>query len=155
MTSVVAKKSPSNFIRSPTETRKSRMIRNSTTPTRISIVKHAHDTSLVSLAHNFAAGFSKRQENYQKFSASLLKNKSLLVPTRLALKRQRAALKSPTLQYEPIRSETFQIELGNSDDTTIRSSPEPHRIKSTSNYISLLREDTPHTLPKDISLMYR
>jgi len=143
MTSLVTEEFPSNFIRSPTELTRSRMNRDSTTPTRTSIIKHVHDTSLVSLAYNFASRVSRRQESYEKFSASLLKNKSLLVPTRLALKRQRAAIKSPTLQYEPVRSETFQIELGNPGDIT------------TSNHINQLREDTPHTLPKDISLLYR
>ena len=75
----------------------------STMTTMTPIIKHAHENSLVSLAHDFAHRGTKRDENYQAFSASLLKNKSLLVPTRLALKRQRAALKDRSLQYEPIQ----------------------------------------------------
>jgi hypothetical protein len=128
-----------------TETASSKIHEDIPRPTRTSILKHVHDNSLITLAHNFAYQASKRQANYQKFSASLLKNKTLLVPTRLALKRQRAAFKSPTLQYEPIQSETFQIELGNSNNIP---SSEDHRIKSTSIH-------TNHTTPNDISLMYR
>jgi hypothetical protein len=145
---------PSNYNRSRLETPRSRIIGNITTPTMVSVMKHAHDTSLVSLAHNFASELLKRQENDQGFSASLLKNKSLLVPTRLALKRQRAAIKSPTLQHEPIQSETFQIELGNPDEN-IATPTEFNHIKSTSNYINQLREEIPQTVPTDISLMYR
>ena len=154
MTTIVTEFSPSNYNRNRLETAKSKLIENVTTPTMSSVMKHAHDTSLITLAHNFASRLTKREENYQKFSASLLKNKSLLVPTRLALKRQRAALKSPSLQYEPLRSESFQIELGNFDQTTAPT-PEYIRTKSTTNSTSQLREDTPHTLPTDISLMYR
>lgn len=151
----ITKQLPSNNIPSRTDTARSRMIRQSTTPTMASVLTHAHDNSLISLAHNFASGVTKRQENYQKFSASLLKNKSLLVSTRLAIKRQQAALQSPSLQYEPLRSETFQIELGNPTDIKSTSSPDYNRIKSTSHYTSHLRGDTPHTALTDISLMYR
>lgn len=146
---------PSNYSPTRLETAKTKMIvADFNTPTVASTLRHAHDTSLTSLAHHFAAQTSKRDENYRQFSASLLKNKSLLIPTRLALKRQRAALKSPSLQYEPLRSETFQIELGNSDQGT-SPTPEYIRAKSTTNSTSQIREDTPHTLPTDISLMYR
>jgi hypothetical protein len=150
----ITKQLPSNNTPSRTDTARSRMIRQSTTPTMASVLTHAHDNSLISLAYNFASGVTKRQENYQKFSASLLKNKSLLVPTRLAIKRQQAALQNPSLQYEPLRSETFQIELGNPTDIK-STSPDYNRIKSTSHYTSQLRGDTPHTALTDISLMYR
>ncbi|CAF1162348.1 unnamed protein product [Rotaria sp. Silwood1] len=159
---------PSRYTRSRTATAKVKVINDlaaSTVTTITPMVKRAHDISLVTLAQDFAYRVSKRQENYQKFSASLLKNKSLLVPTRLALKRQRAAFKGPSLQYEPIRSEKFQIELGslndergqsNRIDTRQTTTPEDdNRIKSTSNQTSSLREGTPHTIPTDISLMYR
>lgn len=145
---------PSNYSPSRLETPKTKLVADINTPTVASTLKHAHDTSLTSLAHNFASRLSKREEHYRQFSASLLKNKSLLVPTRLALKRQRAALKSPSLQYEPLRSEIFQIELGNFDPST-SPSPEYIRAKSTTNSNSQIREDTPHTIPTDISLMYR
>lgn len=98
-----------------------------------SVLRHAHDTSLISLAQNFASQTTKRENAYGNLSSSLLKNKNLLVPTRLALKRQRAAMRSPLLQYEPIQSETYQIELGNTNETS----------------------QTPQTLRNDITLMYR
>lgn len=147
----IAEQSPSNNI-TRTTTAKSKMIR--TTPTLTTVLTHAHDNSLVSLAHNFASQGTKRQESYHKFSASLLKNKSLLVPTRLAIKRQRAALKSPSLQYEPIHSETYQIELGNPTDM-ISASSDFRRVKSTSFHTSHVKEDTSHTIPTDIALLYR
>ncbi|CAF1116969.1 unnamed protein product [Rotaria sordida] len=158
----------SKSIRSRSVPAKSKIIHDlgtSTLTTMTPITKHVHNISLVTLAQNFAHRVSKRQENYQKFSASLLKNKTLLVPTRLALKRQRAAFRSPLLQYEPVRSERFQIELGNLDNTIIQNhrddtrpttTPEDdNRIRSTSNQTNSLREDTPHILPTDISLMYK
>jgi len=154
MTAAMMESSPSNYYGSRIQTARSRIIGNVPTPTMSSVIKYAHDTSLVSLAHNFASDISRRQGNYQRFSASLLKNKSLLVPTRLALKRQRAALKSPALQYEPLQSETFQIELGNPDEPTATSLGH-NRIRSTLNYTNQLREETSQTLPIDISLMYR
>jgi hypothetical protein len=160
----ITNSSPSNNIRSRTVTARSRSMGDLATPTITPIRNHPHDISLVSFAHNFVSRTSKRRESYQKFSASLLKNKSLLVPTRLALKRQQAALKSPTLLYEPIRSDTFQIELGNPSDITTQNdqqytkaiSSEHNQIKSTSNYNSgQVKEDIPYTLPTDILLMYR
>ncbi|CAF2585624.1 unnamed protein product [Rotaria sp. Silwood2] len=159
---------PSRYIRGRTATAKVKVIHElagSTLTTMTPITKRAHNISLVTLAQDFAHRVSKRQENYQKFSSSLLKNKSLLVPTRLAIKRQRAAFKGPSLQYEPVRSEKFQMELGSLVDTTEQiyrgdtrqttTPEEDNRIKSTSIPTSSLREDTPHTNPADISLMYR
>lgn len=154
MTTVVREFLPSNYNSNRLETPKSKIIGDFNAPTMSSVMKHAHDNSLISLAHNFASRLSKREANYRKFSESLLKNKSLLVPTRLALKRQRAALKSPSLQYEPIRSAAYQIELGNSEEAT-SPSPEYIRAKSTTNSSSHGRDDTPQALPADISLMYR
>jgi len=108
--------------------------RQSATTSRVtSVLKHPHDISLISLANNFVSQTSKRTTDYERLSSSLLKNKNLLVPTRLALKRQRAAICSPLLQYEPIRSETFQIELGNTNEAS----------------------QTPQTVRNDITLMYR
>jgi hypothetical protein len=148
----VTKRPHSNYARTRAVTARSNMT------AMTSIVKHTHENSLVTLAQDFASRTSNRSENHQAFSLSLLKNKSLLVPTRLALKRQRAALKDRSLQYEPIQSDVFQIELGNPDEVLTqkseddRHSSDYHRIKSTS---SPSREDTPRTLPTDISLMYR
>lgn len=151
MTTVVREFLPINYDPSRLQTPKSKVIGEFQTPTMSSVMKHAHDNTLISLAHNFATRHSKRDENYRKFSESLLKNKSLLVPTRLALRRQRAALKSPALHYEPLRSAAYQIELGTSIETT-SSSPEYIRTKSTNSHG---RGDTPQTIPTDISLMYR
>jgi hypothetical protein len=144
-----------NYIRSRAITAKSNLMGNVSTPTVISERKHAHETSLVSFGHHPPSRRSKRPETFQKFSASLLKNKTLLVPTRLALRRQRAALKSPSLQHEPIQSETFQIVLGNPTDQDERTSPEYRQIKSASNSTSQHKEDLSHPLPTDISLMYK
>lgn len=165
----VTETSPSKYARSRTTTARIKSSNDLTVPTRTSMTpatKHAHDTSLVTLAQEFAFRVSKRQENYQKFSETLLKNKSLLVQRRLAIKRQRSGLRGPLLNYEPIRSEKYQIELGNSTDVTTNAgrtriesrpttSPEDNITQTTSNHSSALREDTSQQAPTDISLMYR
>ena len=155
---------PSNKFRKRTASGKAKVINSfaaSTVTTMTPMIKQTHNTSLASLAHNFAHRVSNHQENYQRFSASLLKHKNLLVPTRLAIKRQQAALKYPSLQYEPMRSDGLQIELGTTDDELIRynqrtpPSPDYTQTKTTLYQSGPVREDTPHTLPTDISLMYR
>ena len=108
-------------------------------------------------------------ENFEKFSSCLLKNKNLLVPTRLALKRQRAGFKPPSRQIliEHVNSNTFQMELGNPDEgqtsidyesddggNTLLTHADTIRLRSQSNQSSISR-DTPHTAPTDISLLYR
>jgi hypothetical protein len=136
-------------------------------------LKRPHDNSLVSLTQDLPYRTSNPERNFQTFSASSLKNKTLLVPTRLALKRQRATFRGPTMQFEPIQTDALQMELGNAEELTIHNdqddddehniittpiihlSPEQNRMQSTSNHTSPLRGDTPHTAPTDISLLYR
>ncbi|CAF3610687.1 unnamed protein product [Rotaria socialis] len=163
----VAEPLPSKYLRSRTATTKLKHTIDLAVPTMTTmtpVVKDVHNISLVTLAQDFAYQVSKRQGNYQKFSETLLKNKSLLVPRRMAVKRQRAGFKGPSLQYEPVRSENYQIELGNSTDTTAQTnrnesrpttSPEDTQNQTSSHRTSSLREETPHALPSDISLMYR
>ncbi|CAF3800127.1 unnamed protein product [Rotaria socialis] len=163
----VAEPLPSKYLRSRTATAKLKHTIDLAVPTMTTmtpVVKDVHNISLVTLAQDFAYQVSKRQGNYQKFSETLLKNKSLLVPRRMAVKRQRAGFKGPSLQYEPVRSENYQIELGNSTDTTAQTnrnesrpttSPEDTQNQTSSHRTSSLREETPHALPSDISLMYR
>lgn len=108
-------------------------------------------------------------ENFEKFSSCLLKNKNLLVPTRLALKRQRAGFKPPSRQIliEHVNSNTLQMELGNPDEgrtpidyesddgaNTLITHTDTIGLPSRSNQSSTSR-DTPHTAPTDISLLYR
>ncbi|CAF0895140.1 unnamed protein product [Rotaria sordida] len=148
-------------------------LKTSTKTTMPYNIKDSHHNSLVSFAQDFSQSIPNPKNNFQKFSTSLLKNKALLVPTRLALKRQRASLKPPTLKYEPVRSDTLQMELGNPEELTLHSDQdedehttamisqymqlpkEQNRMQSTSNQSSPLREDTPHTGPTDIALLYR
>ncbi|CAF2439667.1 unnamed protein product [Rotaria sp. Silwood2] len=136
-------------------------------------IPESHHNSLVSFAQDLSQRIPNPKDNFQKFSTSLLKNKVLLVPTRLALKRQRASLKPPSLKHEPVFSDKLQMELGNAEELTLHSdhdedehsttmisqhiqlSRERNRMQSTSNQSSPLRGDTPHTVPTDISLLYR
>lgn len=153
----------------------SRMVgdmRSSTMTTIPAVIKQPHDNSLISFEQNLPQHVPNPEERFEKFTTSLLKNKTLLVPRRLALKRQRATLESPTRKLDPIYTDTLQMELGNPDElilhtdadddelTTMISqnvhiSPTQNRMQSTSNHTSPLRGDTPHTLPTDISLLYR
>jgi hypothetical protein len=137
------------------------------------VLKHPHDNSVMSFEHKLPYYTLNAEENFSKFSTSLLKNKTLLVPRRLALKRQQPSLKSSTKKLQPVYSDTLQMELGNPEESTVHNnrdddefnttitqnihlSSEQNRLKSTSNNTSsLLRGDTPHTAPTDISLLYR
>ncbi|CAF3433769.1 unnamed protein product [Rotaria sp. Silwood1] len=162
--------------RSNVKTPTSQAIGDLTTSTKATMpfnIKDSHHNSLVSFTQNLSQRIPNPKDNFQKFSTSLLKNKVLLVPTRLALKRQRASLKPPTLKCEPVYSETLQMELGNPEELTSHSdhdedeqtattisqhmhlSREHNRMRSTSNQSSPLRGDTPHTVPADIALLYR
>ncbi|CAF3662217.1 unnamed protein product [Rotaria socialis] len=135
-------------------------------------MKDGHPNSLVSFPQDAAQRMRNPKEDFLKFSTSLLKNKGLLVPTRLALRRQRASLKPSAMNYEPIRSDTLQMELGNPEESILHSdrvdvehnpivshtlhlSREKFRMQSSSNQSSPLRGDTPHTVPTDIGLLYR
>lgn len=161
-----------------TKTEMSHIIGDATGSTLVNLQntgKNAHPNSLVSFLQDIPEHVSNPKQDVLKFSTSLLKNKALLVPTRLALRRQRPSVKASTVLSEPILSNTHQIELGNPEDlpsqndhrnTTnselntlgpqvLHLSREKFRMQSTSNQSSPLREDTPHTLPTDISLLYR
>lgn len=129
------------------------------------VTKHPHNNSVILVEPNFPRRMLKPTEDFEKFSKSLMRNKTLLVPTRLALKRQRASFKPRIKKVEPIYSNTLQMELGNpeevtshidreSDEGTIIVS-EQNQTQGTSNNTNSLRGDTPHTLPTDISLLYR
>lgn len=144
----------------------------STAANMTAAIKNPHFNSLVTFGQDMSHSLPNAEDNFQKFSTTLLKNKALLVPRRLALKRQRASLRPSLKQFEPISTDTLQLELGNPDDSPLHSerdydermtltshnmrySREMNRMHSTSNHTTPLREDTPHTLPADISLMYR
>ena len=67
-------------------------------------------------------------------------------------------MKGPSLYYEPIRSETFQMELGNREDPVPvdeRQTVANQRIRSSSRHSTPVRVETARTVPTDISLMYR
>jgi hypothetical protein len=144
----------------------------STLTTMLPVITRPHDNSVISMEENLPHGPLNAEENFEKFSASLLKNKTLLVSRHLALKRQRASLKLPNRKLRPVYSDTLQMELGNPEgfllnndrneggmntmlSQYIRLSPEQNRIQSTSNDTTPLRGDTPQTAPTDISLLYR
>jgi hypothetical protein len=161
--------------RSHLQTSSSRLIRDtgsSTLTTMLPVITHPHDNSVISMEENLPHRLLNAEENFEKFSTSLLKNKTLLVPRHLALKRQRASLKLPNQKLRPVYSDTLQMELGNPEgflsnndrneggmntmmSQYIRLSPEKNRIQSTSNDTTPLRGDTPQTAPTDISLLYR
>ena len=84
-----------------------------------------------------------------------VKNRNLLVAARLALRRQRAALKGPTLQYEPTRSDTLQMELASRDETFIDQHRDVLISSSLSNHTIPFRQESPQTVPADVSLMFR
>jgi hypothetical protein len=167
--------SPLYITRNHSRTPVSRIIGDMATPTvtaMSSFIKRPHDNSVSSVEQNFPHRISNPQEQFENFSKSLLKNKALLVPTRLALKRQRASLIAPTKKVEPIYSDALQMELGNPEEFTLHSdqgddeldtmisqnihlSSEQNRMQSRSNHTSPLRGGTSHTVPTDISLMYR
>lgn len=162
--------------RSYSQTPASRTLRDmgaSTVTTIPPVLKHPHENSVNSFEQHHRQSPSQSEENLDQFTRRLLKNKSLLVPTRLALKRQRATVQPLTRRLEPLYSDTVQMELGNPDEylmhnvstddedlkaimsQNIQPSPEQYRTQSISNQSSPIREETPHTLPADISLLYR
>ena len=98
---------------------------------------------------------SALNKQYRQNPTPLLKNRNLLVAARLALRRQRAALRGPTIQHEPIRSETLQMELGNPDEALLEHSRDVTITPLLSNRSSPFRQDSPQTVPTDISLMFR
>ena len=161
---------------------RSRLTEERTSPTCTtmpSALRRPHAASLISTAFDVPSPRSDPEKNYQLFSKSLLKNKSLLVPRRLALKRQRGPLKGPVKAYGPVKLDLLQMELGNpeeyllqwdsyddeqddEDDEQIRKvsprlnvSPEKKQNELSSQYSSPLRVTTPHTAPADISMLFK
>jgi hypothetical protein len=130
--------------------------------------KNVHDNSVASFAQDLPPRIQIPEQKLLKFSTTSLKDRALLVPTRLALKRQRPPIKPPTIKHESVNSDTFQIELGHLEESTT------HRVQDYDKYHSLMsqntpfypeqstafhpnsaRVDTPYTAATDISLMYR
>lgn len=138
-------------------------VATSTVTTVAPISERAPDTSLASVSHDQYLRILTREERNPTTPSAKLTNRNLLVSRRLALKRQRAAIKGPSLHYAPIRSEAFQLELGNADD--IQTSDDRHtiaspsvsnqRLRPISTHTAPFRGETPRTAPADISLMYR
>jgi hypothetical protein len=167
--------SPLRHTRSYTITPKFRIrgdLATSTVTTMAPAMKNPHENSAASSNQDFPRRIQNPEQRFQTFSTSLLKNKGLLVPTRLALKRQRASLKAPSTKFEPVHSDILQMELGNPEELLLHNDrddedhtsmvtrgthllPEQNRMQSTSNQTSTVRGDTPHTAPTDISLLYR
>lgn len=144
----------------------------STNTTLSPAIKCQHDNSAASFEHNLPQRTLNPREDFQKFSTKLMKNKTSLVQRRLALKRQRTSLKPTIRKLAPIYTDKLQMELGNLEgfpspcdqdeedlrtmiSQNIHSSIERSHPQSISNQSSPLRDDTPHTLPTDISLLYR
>ena len=153
---------------------KSRMTdaRTATTVTTLpSELRHPHPSSLVSTPSDYLQRPIQPAENYHLFSRTMLKNKSLLVPTRLALKRQRASIKAPLRALESVESQSFQMELGNPDELLIHwnsqqdepteedppagFSPEHQTFQNSSHFRGPLRVNTPYNAPADIALLYK
>ena len=138
-------------------------------------MKHPHAASLVSPAPDVTPQTLNPEKNYHLFSKTLLKNKSLLVPRRLALQRQRGPMKGPMMVYGPVKFDLLQMELGNpeeylmqwdsydDDDEDDRQNTPRLNVslekKQTellsSHHPSSMRVNTPHTAPTDISLLYK
>ena len=145
--------------------------RTATTMTTLpSELRRPHAPSLVSMSTESPRQPNRPGDNFYSFTLSTLKNKSFLVPTRLALKRQRASLKDPVRAFVPLQSESLQLELGNPDDFLIRwsppsqteedemrleFSPEQQRLQHSSQCPGPLRMNTPFNAPADISLLYK
>lgn len=171
----IAEISSSRCDRSYPQTPASKILRDmgaSTVTTIPPVLKQPHDNSVNSFEQNPRQISSPPEENLDQFSKKLLKNKSLLVEARLALKRQRATLQPSARKFEPLYTDVVQMELGNPDEylhsvstddedvkafiaQNLQPSPEQYRTQSISNQSSPVREETPHTLPADISLLYR
>ncbi|UJR27010.1 hypothetical protein I4U23_008315 [Adineta vaga] len=126
-----------------------------TIKTIVPSVKHVHDNSIASPTHDFARNMTKNESKYPKISITSLKDKGLLVPARLALKRQRATLKPPITRYEPEDSEGFQIELGRTEEFEPQNSQDRKLLLTTPNHPNSARGCTPHTIATDISVQYK
>jgi hypothetical protein len=137
------------------------------------INRRQHDNSVASIEHHLPPiqHVSNPKEDFEQFSNKLMKNKTLVVPRRLALKRQRAPLKPTAKKLAPLYTDSLQMELGNPEELALRSdhgeedlktmisnihsSVDHNHSQSISNHSSPRRDETPHTVPADISLLYR
>ena len=79
-------------------------------------VKNTHDNSTSSFLNDFTHHTTTDEPKLRKISTISLKDRGLLVPARLALKRQRPMLKLPVTKPELDDSDGFQIELGRTED---------------------------------------
>lgn len=141
------------------------------TTTALDTIHRAHPTSLASVSPDETDRFLKLEENIRKQPLIFIRDRNLLVAQRLALKRQRAAVKAPSLQFHPVRSDSYQLELSTADeekflsdqqDQTNAITPglsdlkdEVNRAATHSLRTTPFRGDTPHTVPTDISVRYR
>lgn len=106
-------------------------------------MKRTHDNSVASSTQDLTRRGPVAEPKPPKISTTSLREKGLLVPARLALKRQRAVLKPPTMKIEPDNHDAYQVELGRMDE--LESPQRPNTF----------RGGTPHTAATDISVVYR
>ena len=122
-------------------------------------MQRTRDAGLVPSAHDLSSRSLNAEENYQRFSGMLLKNKSLLVPTRLALKRQRATLKGLDWQTRSAPLDGLQMELGNSDEFFVdlddEDEAEQERRPAQPRHTTPLSMVIPRTAPTDMSLLHK
>ena len=135
------------------------------TTTLAQTLNRPHPSSLASVTPDETDRFLQREETSRKHQLLLTKDRNLLVQRRLALKRQRAAIRGPSLHYEPVRSESYQMELGNAELDQASNEQEDQQTVTTpglsdfkhglSNMTTTNRGETPHSVPTDIGLRYR
>ena len=122
-------------------------------------MQRVRDAGLVPSAHDLSSRSLNAEENYQLFSGILLKNKSLLVPTRLALKRQRATLKGPAWQSRSAPLDGLHIELGNFDEYLVNSEDEDEAEQeqrpAQPRHTTPLSMVVPRTVATDTSLSHK
>ncbi|CAF0791762.1 unnamed protein product [Adineta ricciae] len=123
--------------------------------TIVPAVKNTHDNSTSSSLNDFAHHTTTNEPKLRKISTTSLKDKGLLVPARLALKRQRPMLKLPVTKPELDDSDGFQIELGRTEDFEPENSQERKRLQTTPHNLNSARECTPYTIATDISVRYK
>jgi hypothetical protein len=116
-------------------------------------MQHAHVTSSASTAREQIYTISpEHHERYRILSTAPLNNRNLLVPTRLALKRQRATMKGLSLHNQSTRSAIFQMELGHNQDVEGQyDSPDRFLSRQTTS----INGKTNGSSPTNITLAYR
>jgi hypothetical protein len=133
----------------------------------------SHMISFVSTTTDLAQINSKYDDNNHLLSTLSLKDKSLLVPARLAIKRQRKSIRNDRKYVQqPIVQDLFQIELGEIDQNLVHpyadyskkhtneligsnTTREKHRRYLSAYPSSAVRVNTSYSTPRDISLLYR